>query len=78
MSCDKKRTLIDHIFKVSFSDAVHICLQFFRSEISPPTVEVLLMRFISPIRSGRTDSRKLAQKPAVSFAYRVAQTFSFE
>lgn len=32
--------------KVSFSDAVHICMQFVRSEISPPTVETLLMRFI--------------------------------
>lgn len=59
-------------YKVSFSDAVHICMQFFRSKISPPTVEALLMRFISPIRSGRTDSRKLSQKSAVSFSYRVA------
>ena len=32
--------------KVSFSDAAHICMQFVRSEISPPTVETLLMRFI--------------------------------
>lgn len=59
-------------YKASFSDAVHICLQFFRSKVSPPTVEALLMRFISPIRPGRTDSRKLAQKSAVSFTYRVA------
>ena len=59
-------------YKISFSDAVHICLQFFRGKISPPTVEALLMRFISPIRPGRTDSRKLAQKSAVSFTYRVA------
>ena len=36
------------------------------------TVEALLMRSISPIRPGRTDSRKLTQKPAVSFTYRVA------
>ena len=34
--------------KVSFSDAVHICMQFVQSEISPSTVEDLLMRFISP------------------------------
>ena len=59
-------------YKISFSDAVHICLQFFRGKVSPPTVEALLMRFISPIRPGRTDSRKLTQKPAVSFTYRVA------
>ena len=59
-------------YKVSFSDAVHICMQFFRSKIGPPAVEALLMRVISPIRPGRTDSRKLSQKPAVSFTYRVA------
>lgn len=44
-------------YKISFSDAVHICMQFFRGKVSPPTVEALLMRFISPIRPGRTDSR---------------------
>lgn len=59
-------------YKVSFSDAVHICLQFFRSKVSPPVVEALLMRFLSPIRPGRTDSRKLSPKSAVSFTYRVA------
>ena len=59
-------------YKVSFSDAVHICLQFFRGKVSPPAVEALLMRFISPIRPGRTDTRKITQKPAVSFTYRAA------
>lgn len=59
-------------YKVSFSDAVHICLQFFRSKASPPSVEALLMRSISPIRPGRTDSRKLSPKSAVTFTYRVA------
>lgn len=43
----KKREKI-YSCKVSFSDAVHICMQFVRSEISPPTVETLLMRFIFP------------------------------
>lgn len=61
-----------HTYKVSFSDAVHICLQFFRGKIPPPNVEALLMIFISPIRPGRKDMRKLTQKPSVSFTYRVA------
>lgn len=39
--------------KVSFSDAVHICMQFVRSEISPPTVETLLIRFIFPLLPGK-------------------------
>jgi transposase DDE domain len=38
-----------HAYKVSFSDAVHVCLRFFRGKISPPDVEALLMRYISPI-----------------------------
>ena len=59
-------------YKVNFSDAAHVCLQFFRGDIPPPAVEALLLRFISPIRPGRKDSRKLSVKPSVSFFYRVA------
>ena len=58
--------------KVNFSDAVHICKQFFLGAVPPPIVEALLMRHISPIRPGRKDARKLTQKPSVSFTYRVA------
>lgn len=61
-----------HTYKVNFSDAVHICLQFFRGDIPPPDVEVLLLRFISPIRPGRKDARKLSRKSSVNFVYRVA------
>lgn len=61
-----------YTYKVNFSDAAHICLQFFLGKVPPPNVEALLMRFISPIRPGRKDTRKLTQKPSVSFTYRVA------
>ena len=61
-----------HAYKVSFSDAVHVCLHFFRGKISPPDVEALLMRYISPIRPGRMLSRKFSPKSSVSFAYRVS------
>ena len=61
-----------YTYKVNFSDAAHICLQFFRGKVRPPDVEALLMKFISPIRPDRKDSRKLIQKPSVSFTYRVA------
>ena len=61
-----------YAYKVNFSDAAHICLQFFLGKVRPPDVEALLMRFISPIRPGRKDTRKLTQKPSVSFTYRVA------
>ena len=61
-----------HDCKVSFSDAVHVCLRFFRGKVSPPNAEALLMRYISPIRPGRMRSRKFSPKPSVSFAYRVS------
>ena len=61
-----------YAYKVNFSDAVRVCFEFFLRNVPPPDVEALLMRYISPIRPGRKDTRKQTQKPAVSFTYRVA------
>ena len=61
-----------HNYKVNFSDAVHICFEFFLGKVHPPNVEALLKKYISPIRPGRRDTRKQTQKSAVSFTYRVA------
>lgn len=61
-----------YAYKVNFSDAVHICFEFFLKNVPPPIVEAMLMKYISPIRPGRKDTRKHTQKPAVSFTYRVA------
>ena len=61
-----------HTYKVNFSDAVHVCFEFFLKNVPPPIVEAMLMKYISPIRPGRKDTRKQTQKPAVSFTYRVA------
>ena len=61
-----------YTYKVNFSDAVHVCFEFFRKNVPPPIVEAMLMNYISPIRPGRKDTRKQTQKPAVSFTYRVA------
>lgn len=61
-----------YAYKVNFSDAVHICFEFFLRNVPPPIVEAMLMNYVSPIRPGRKDARKQTQKPAVSFTYRVA------
>lgn len=61
-----------YAYKVNFSDAVHVCFEFFRKNVPPPIVEAMLMKYFSPIRPGRKDTRKQTQKPAVSFTYRVA------
>ena len=61
-----------YAYKANFSVAVHICRQFFLGNVSPPQVEALIRRFVSPVRPGRCSPRKMTDKRAVSFIYRVA------
>ena len=56
-----------HTYKANFSVAVHICRQFFLGNVSPPDVEALIARHVSPIRPGRSRPRNLSAKNAVSF-----------
>lgn len=59
-------------YKVNFSAAVHICFEFFLSNVTPPGVEAMLLKFISPIRPGRKHPRKPCLKAAFSFTYRIS------
>ena len=61
-----------HAYRANFSAAVHICRQFFLGNVSPPDVEALITRHVSPIRPGRSKPRVLSAKTAVSFLYRIA------
>lgn len=61
-----------YAYKANFSVAVHICRQFFLGNVSPPDVEALIRKYVSPIRPGRSRPRKMTVKKAVSFVYRVA------
>ncbi len=61
-----------HAYQVNFSDAVHICFEFFLRNVPPPVMEAMLMKYISPIRPGRKNTRKSTPKAAFSFLYRVA------
>lgn len=61
-----------HACKANFSVAVHVCRQFFLGNVSPPDVEALIARHVSPIRPGRSRPRILSAKYAVSFIYRIA------
>ena len=61
-----------YAYKTNFSVAVHVCRQFFLGNVSPPDVEALIRRHVSPIRPGRCRPRKMTAKHAVSFIYRVA------
>ncbi len=59
-------------YSVNFSAAVHICRNFFLGNVSPPKLEALLSRLLVPVRPGRSNTRKPAQRPSFSFLYRVA------
>ena len=61
-----------YAYKANFSVAVHVCRQFFLGNVSPPDVEALICKYVSPIRPGRSRPRKMTVKHAVSFIYRVA------
>ena len=61
-----------YAYKANFSVAVHVCRQFFLGNVSPPDVEALIQRHVSPIRPGRNRPRKMTVKHPVSFIYRVA------
>jgi hypothetical protein len=65
-----------HVYQVNFTIAIHICRQFMRvcfwNNASPPDVEALIRKNILPVRPGRKDKRKIRNKTAVSFLYRVA------
>ena len=61
-----------YAYKANFSVAVHVCRQFFLGNVSPPDVEALILKHVSPIRPGRSRPRKMTAKYAVSFLYRVA------
>lgn len=61
-----------HCYQLNYTIAIHICKYFLRNDISPPEVEKLIQKNLLPIRSGRSDPRKVKPKSMVSFLYRVA------
>ncbi len=61
-----------YAYKANFTVAVHVCRQFFLGNVSPPDVEAVIHRNVSPFRPGRSSPRNLTVKHPVSFTYRVA------
>lgn len=61
-----------YVYKANFTVALHLCRQFFLGNISPPNLEALIRKNVSPVRPGRSRPRNLTTKYAVSFLYRVA------
>lgn len=62
-----------HAYQVNFTMAICICKKYLKCEdISPPNVELVIQKYILPIRPGRRDPRKVKPQTAVGFIYRVA------
>lgn len=61
-----------HEYKVNFSVAVHICRKYFLNNMSPPNVEALISRYLTPIRPDRKNPRKISSKTSISFTYRIS------
>lgn len=61
-----------HTYQMNYTIAIHICRHFLRNDISPPDVEKLIQKNLLPVRTGRSNPRKVRPKSAVSFLYRVA------
>ncbi len=59
-------------YQVNFTRAMTICLRFFKCKKNarPPNVEVLIQKYILPIRAGRTNPRNIKLRAFVSFNYR--------
>jgi hypothetical protein len=56
----------------NFSVAAHICREYFLGRVTPPNIEALISRYITPIRPGRSRPRNMIPKSTISLMYRVA------
>ena len=61
-----------YAYRANFTVAVHVCRLFLLGNVSPPDVEAVIRRAVSPIRPGRSRPRNMTGKKTVSFTYRVA------
>lgn len=63
-----------HTYQVNYTRAIHICRYFLsiKKEKAPPDVEYLIGHELLPVRTGRSDPRKVKPQSAVSFLYRTA------
>ena len=67
-----KKSNRKHLYRINFSNTVHICRNFLLRRIPPSDVEALVAANILPIRSGKSHPRVHSVKHAAYFIYRVA------
>lgn len=69
-----QKTTRKHLYQLNYTRAIRICCYFIslKKEKAPPDVEYLISRELLPVRTGRSDPRKVKHQSAISFLYRVA------
>ena len=64
-----------HAYRVNFTVAVHICRKMLSEKMHPPDVEILIAKYIVPIRPNRKYERCMSKRgkdSAINFIYRIA------
>lgn len=61
---------IKHTYQINFSRAIKECKKFFLNNVNPPDVESVIKRYMLPIRSGRSNPRKVKIREKGTFLYR--------
>lgn len=62
-----------HTYQLNYTRAISICRHFLSiKKGAPPDIEKLISRELLPVRTGRSDPRKVNPQSAISFLYRVA------
>ena len=62
-----------HIYQVNFAMSAYSCKKFFWERIATAIALLTeILRYVEPVREGRSDKRKMRTQSAVNFIYRVA------
>lgn len=59
-----------YVYQINYTRAFALCREYFKHKHC--AVEILIQKYISPVRPGRKDERKLKSKAFIGFFYRVA------
>lgn len=70
----KKSSNSKHTYQLNYTRAIHICCHFLsiKKKKAPPDIEYLIGHELLPVRTGRSDPRKVKPQSAISFLYRIA------
>lgn len=61
---------LKQFYQLNFTQAIGICKRFFLDQTV--NVEILIRRYLLPIRQNRSDQRNITKKKFVGFLYRIA------